>query len=79
MYNSICIIGLGTLGSFLAKNLSEMEFIKKLILIDFDVVENNNISNSIYKKQDINEYKTESIKKYLSNEIEIITITEKFI
>ena len=39
MYGDICLIGIGTLGGFLAKNISELESTKNLTLIDYDIVE----------------------------------------
>lgn len=79
MYSCICIIGLGGLGGFLAKNLSELETTKKLILIDYDKVESENIKNSIYTKKDIGLFKTEAIFKKIENDIETEIINEKFI
>ena len=43
MYGDICLIGIGTLGGFLAKNISELESTKNLTLIDYDIVEQKNI------------------------------------
>ena len=31
LYSDICLIGLGTLGGFLAKNLSELDTVKNLL------------------------------------------------
>ena len=67
MYNNICLIGLGTIGGFLAKNLSEIESIKKLLLIDYDTVETENIKNSIYTNKDIGKLKTSAIYDKLDN------------
>ena len=53
----IAVIGLGTLGGALCKNISEMESIDELIIIDYDVVESKNINNSIYKASQIGERK----------------------
>jgi len=61
LYNEICVIGLGTIGGFLARSLSYLETTKKLLLIDYDIVEIQNIRNSIYTKKDIGKLKTEVI------------------
>ena len=61
MYSNICVIGLGSLGGYLAKNLSELETMKNLLLIDYDTVEQENIKNSIYSQRDIGKLKTEAI------------------
>lgn len=80
MYSKICVIGLGTLGGFLAKNLSELETTKELLLFDYDTVEPENIKNSIYLKKDIGKLKTEAICDYIDNSnIQINKRTEKFI
>jgi hypothetical protein len=82
VYKSIAIIGLGSVGGFLAKNISEMESVEKLILIDYDVVEPSNLKKSIYKKSQVGKLKTECISTIIqkfNNEIEIISINEKYI
>lgn len=79
LYNNICLIGLGTIGGFLAKNLSEMESIKKLLLIDYDTVEIENIKNSIYTSKDVGKLKTYAIYDKLDNKKRIKVLNEKFI
>lgn len=79
MYNNICLIGLGTIGGFLAKNLSEIDSIKKLLLIDFDTVEVENIKNSIYSSKDIGKLKTSVICDKLDNKKRVNVLNEKFI
>jgi len=79
LYNNICLIGLGTIGGFLAKNLSEIESIKKLLLIDYDTVETENIKNSIYTNKDIGKLKTSVIYDRLDNKKHVKVLNEKFI
>ncbi len=79
MYSKICVIGLGALGGFLAKNLSELETTKELLLIDYDTVEQENIKNSIYLKRDIGKLKTEAIMDKLNGEAQVSTLSKKFI
>lgn len=79
MYKSICVIGLGTIGGFLSKDLSELENVETLILIDYDKVKKKNINNSIYEESDINLLKTKAIKNKLNSKIKVITINTKFI
>ena len=80
MYNKICVIGLGTLGGFLAKNLSELETTRELLLIDYDTVEQENIRNSIYLSKDIGKLKTEAIYEKLENnsDAQIHILSKKF-
>lgn len=60
-YESVCIIGLGSLGSFLYKHLSYNEEIKKLILIDPQTVEEDNLNSSFFRNNDIGEPKVECL------------------
>ena len=79
MYSDICLIGLGTLGGFLAKNLAELETTKNLLLIDYDTVETENIGNSIYNKNDIGKLKTKAICNKINNTARVNILNEKFI
>lgn len=81
-YRTIAIIGLGSLGGFLAKSISELENIEKLVLVDFDIVEQSNLKNSIYRKKDIGKYKTDSLKDIIlsfNESIKLEIINEKYI
>lgn len=67
MYKSIVIIGLGSLGGFVAENVSRIKGLQTLILIDPDIVEYKNIEKSIYKRSDIGQFKVNAIKKIIDN------------
>jgi len=67
MYKSIVIIGLGSLGGFVADNISRMAGLQTLILIDPDIVEEKNIEKSIYKRNDIGNFKVNSLKNIIIN------------
>ncbi len=75
---TIVVIGLGTIGGFLSQSLSELDNLRKLILVDYDKVEIKNVYNSIYRKSDVGKYKTtvlhDIIKDQSSIDIEIFTI-----
>lgn len=79
--NVITIIGLGTLGGFVSQTLSEINLLKKLILIDFDIIEEKNIINSIYRKYDIGKQKTIALKEIINEQsnINIEIVNEKYI
>jgi hypothetical protein len=77
--SSICIIGLGTVGGFLAKNVSMLESTKKLVLIDCDAVLPHNIKNSIYEHNDIFDSKTTALKRKIKTDIEIQLIQKEYI
>lgn len=79
MYSDICLIGLGTLGGYLAKNLAELDTTKNLILIDYDTVESENLRNSIYTKNDIGVLKTKALYKKLNSKARIKLLSKKFI
>jgi hypothetical protein len=61
----IMIIGIGSLGGFVAKSMSERNYIKTITLVDDDTVDERNLSNSIYTKEDIGKNKTFSLSNKL--------------
>jgi len=82
MYSDIAIIGLGTIGGFLSKNLSKLESLKSLVIIDYDVVETSNLKNSIYVDSDVGKSKVDCIYNIihnLNNDLNIIKIKERYI
>ena len=66
MNNIITIIGIGSLGGFLAEEIIKQKNVKKLILIDYDRVEEKNIYSSIYTSTDIHQLKVDALKRILS-------------
>lgn len=58
------IIGVGTIGSFLALGLNKMGF-KNIILVDDDTVEVHNIPTQFYFFGDVGESKVKSLDNYL--------------
>jgi len=75
MYKSIVIIGLGSLGGFFAENISRMDGLQSLILIDPDIVEDRNIGRSIYRKNDIGKFKVETLKNIIKHNSDELNIT----
>ena len=62
MYSSICLIGLGSFGSFLARALIDTNTnLKKLTLIDYDTVTIDNIGKSLYDENDVGRLKIDAI------------------
>lgn len=78
-YSSICLIGVGTIGGFLAKSISELETTKNLLIIDHDIVELKNTKNSIYTKNDIGKFKVDALYEKIKNNTNVTTINKKFI
>jgi len=74
----IAVIGLGTLGGALCKNISEMESIDELVIVDYDNVESKNIRNSIYNASQIGETKVDALNELISNEVHVIPINMKY-
>jgi hypothetical protein len=82
IYRSITILGIGTLGGFVANAISNLDTLENLVLIDHDKVESKNLKNSIYRQIDIGESKTEAlidIIKSKNPDLTIIGMTEKYI
>ncbi len=80
---TVCICGLGGLGSNIAIALARAG-IGKLILIDFDKVDITNLHRQQYKVSQIGMYKTEALREnlkdmnpYLETEVHTICITEE--
>lgn len=68
MYKNIVLIGLGSLGGFIAENLSRIKGIETLILIDNDRVEPKNVGKSIYKRRDIGKLKIDALTSIIDND-----------
>jgi hypothetical protein len=78
-FESICIIGIGTLGGFLAKDLSYLETTKCLTLFDYDTVETENFKNTIYSREDLGKLKALAIRDKLNPNVNVISKCEEFI
>jgi len=76
--NRIAVIGLGTLGGAVCKNLSTMECIEELVLVDFDILESRNIHNSVYRASQIGDRKVDALTEIIEDDIDIIPIHEKY-
>jgi len=79
--NSVALLGVGTLGGFIAESLAYMNIIKRIVLIDGDIVEEHNIKKSIYRKEHIGKKKVFSLKSILSalNPDLIIEVYDSFV
>lgn len=82
MFEKIMIIGIGSLGGYIATSISNLEKIKELTIIDPDIVEEKNLKNSIYRRQDIGKLKIDALEeiiKYNIDEIKIIKSNTKIL
>lgn len=71
------VIGIGTLGGFVAEAISNLEGVEKLVVVDHDIVEVKNLSNSIYRQIDIDLLKVDALQDIISN-VEVKTFPLKF-
>lgn len=60
----LCLVGVGSLGSFLAKQLQSK--VDTIYAVDPDKVEERNLRNSVYTKADINKPKVMALKEQIS-------------
>jgi len=67
-YLKIAIVGVGSIGSFLALALNKLGF-RNIIVIDDDTIEAHNIPTQFYFQSDINELKVDAINNYLEGEV----------
>jgi len=74
----IAVIGLGTLGGALCKNISEMESIDELVIVDHDKVESKNIHNSVYNVSHIGEMKVDALNEIIGNDVYVIPKNMKY-
>lgn len=81
IFKSVAVIGLGTLGGFVAEAVSNLDQVETIIIVDHDKVERKNLNNSIYRTIDIGESKTDAlieIIKHRNPDKTIISFKEMF-
>lgn len=82
VYKTIAVIGIGTLGGFVANSLSNLENLETLIVIDHDTVEAKNLKNSIYRQIDVGLTKVEALSDIISHknpDLTVMSMDDKFI
>jgi hypothetical protein len=79
VYETVTVIGLGTLGGFLCKHLSELDEIKEITIIDHDFIEGKNIFKSIYRSSDVGEYKVNALESIIKDDVTVTKIRNRFI
>ena len=75
-YRTVTVIGLGTLGGFIADSLASLEGVEKLIIVDHDKVEKKNLKNSIYRQIDIDLLKADALEDIISSRFPEIEISK---
>lgn len=61
-YSLVAVIGVGGIGSWVAFNLALSGKVKKLIIVDADVVESTNLNRTPFRIADIGQYKVDALK-----------------
>ena len=81
MFSRVCIIGIGTLGGFIAESLTKIETIEEICIVDFDYIEPRNFKNSIYKPSQLGDFKVDALEEILktNSEIKVTKLNEKYI
>lgn len=79
MFRKVAVIGIGTLGGFLCKHISDLDGVKELVIIDYDIVESKNTFRSIYNSSHIGEYKVNALAEILNDDVSITKINHKYI
>ena len=74
----IAVIGLGTLGGALCKNISAMESIDELVIIDYDTIESKNVHNSVYNASHIGETKVDALKEIIEEDVHVVPLIMKY-
>jgi hypothetical protein len=74
MFNDFVIIGVGTLGGFLAEALARLDDTEKITCIDHDIVERKNVKNSIYRHIDVGFSKTRALREIITNNYPGVTV-----
>ena len=62
------IIGCGSVGSTVAENLARFG-IEDMVLYDFDIVEEHNLVNQMFTKEDVGRLKTEALADYVHRSV----------
>ena len=79
MFRKVAVIGVGTLGGFLCKHISELNQVKEIVIIDPDIVESKNIFNSIYQSCHIGDYKVNALADIIDDDVAVTKINRKYI
>ena len=74
----IAIIGLGTLGGFLSKHISELDSVKELVIMDYDLVETKDIYKSIYDHSKVGELKVTALKEIIGDDVLVMDFNHKY-
>jgi molybdopterin/thiamine biosynthesis adenylyltransferase len=75
----VAVIGVGTLGSFVSKHLSELHEVKELVIVDNDFVEIKDTFRSIYDYSKVGDYKVNALKQIINSDVSVTAINQKYV
>jgi len=75
----VAVIGVGTLGGFLCKHISELNCVKELVIIDPDTIESKNIFKSVYNSSQIGEFKVNALADIINDDVTVTKINKKYV
>lgn len=81
LIQNVTVVGLGSLGSYFCDNLSKLENIKKLVIVDYDTVQQKNLKLSPYRKEDVGKAKVDALEKLIkerNTDIKVVKFNKKF-
>jgi len=79
MFRKIAVIGLGSLGSYLCKYLSELDQVKHLVLMDDDIVDSSNCHKSAFAPKQISMPKVDAVAEIVSRDVNVTKIFNKYV
>jgi len=79
VFRKVAIIGIGTLGGFLCKHISELNQVKEIVIIDPDVIESKNTFTSIYNSFQVGEYKVDALADIINDDVAVTKINRKYV
>lgn len=79
MFRKVAVIGIGTLGGFLCKHISDLNSVKELVIIDPDIVESKNVFKSIYSPEHVGEYKVDALADIINDDVTVTTLNRKYV
>lgn len=79
MFRKVAVIGVGTLGGFLSKHISELSDVKELVIIDPDIVESKNVFKSIYSSSQVGDYKVNALADIINDDVAVTKINRRYV
>lgn len=78
---TVLVIGVGGIGSWVALDLALSGGVKKLVVVDMDIVEESNLNRTPFRQKDIGEKKSSAIRKLILERrpsVEVVDLDSTF-